>query len=298
MRQQTVVWVAGSLVIALSGCTPPASSFPESTWKPSTSQESSERAGAAASPAAGGPSVGECEVAWFEFQYSGVAPDFPTTLSSDEATATFATCSESGMLPNQDRQVELTQQAFNTVAQILERRIRQESVARGVPPCEAVIPVLKPVMAGGVPLSPNGGDVEGYAEDSFLQILRYNWFGGPFRLKYGVGCGTAPYANLWFTSDPYPSDEVHPNRYPKNDVVEKDPWDRTPVEGRMSTCITWGPGLGNDGVGGEGLIFGFSVTDENLPDDVRSCYPRAVGEKGLDKFPFEVVPPLPLESAG
>jgi hypothetical protein len=60
----------------------------------------------------------------------------------------------------------------------------------------------------------------------------------------------------------------------------------------MSTCITWGPELGNDGPGGRGFIFAFDWDRTNLPMDVRSCYPKALGLEGLDKFPFEVVPNL------
>ena len=60
----------------------------------------------------------------------------------------------------------------------------------------------------------------------------------------------------------------------------------------MSTCITWGPELGNDGVGSRGRIFSFNWDRANLPLDVRSCYPKALGLEGLDQFPIEVVPNL------
>jgi hypothetical protein len=32
----------------------------------------------------------------------------------------------------------------------------------------------------------------------------------------------------------------------------------------------------------------------NLPNDVRDCYPKAIGLKGLDKFPFDEVPNLQI----
>lgn len=238
------------------------------------------------------PKPDACEAAWYEHQYSAVAPGFPTTMSQEEASQQFAECLRSGGLPDQSRQVELTQRAFNTVAQLLERQIRLESLASNLPPCLAIQNVLKPVMKGGVPLAP-GGDVEGYAADSFLPILRYNWHSGPFRLKYGVGCEAAPYANLWLMADPYPPAGSHPDRYPQEDAQ----WDREAVEGPMSTCISWGPELGNDGIGGEGAIFGFSWSRENLPLDVRSCYPRATGQQGLQVYPVTRTPVLPLTSS-
>lgn len=42
----------------------------------------------------------------------------------------------------------------------------------------------------------------------------------------------------------------------------------------MSTSITWGPELGS------------------LSNDVRDCYPNALGLGGLDKFPLDEVPNL------
>jgi hypothetical protein len=241
------------------------------------------------------PTLKQCDKAWYEWQYFSLAPGFPTTLSPKERNRTYKACEKAGRLPQHDRRVELTQRAFNTVAQILEREIRRVSIAEGVRPCEALASVLKPVGSYGRPLRP-GDDVEGYAPDSFLPILKYNWYRGPFRLKFGVGCDESPYANLWFLADtggPY-LDEEHADRYPSDEEVKKDPWPRIPVEDAMSTCITWGPGLKNDGIGGKGLIFGFRWNRTNLPDDVRSCYPRALGKEGLGAYPFTVVPNLPL----
>lgn len=199
-------------------------------------------------------------------------------------------CKTAGLLPSEGTQARLTQRAFNTVAQILEREIRRVSLERKIPPCQAIAKVLKPVGPRGRPLRPTD-DIEGYAADSFLPILRYNWYSGPFRLKYGVGCEKS--ANLWLTADPYPRAGIHPQRYPSDKITKKSPWNRTPVEGLMSTCLTWGRGLSNAGIGGKGFIFGFDVTDENLPQDVRSCYPRAMGQQGLAKYPFDRVPTLP-----
>jgi hypothetical protein len=241
------------------------------------------------------PSTRQCETAWYERQYASLAPGFPTSLSPKVRNRTYKACQKAGRLPQYDRQVELSQRAFNAVAQILEREIRRVSIADGVRPCEALVSVLKPVGSYGRPLRP-GDDVEGYAPDSFLPILKYNWYRGPFRLKFGVACNENPYANLWFFTDiggPY-LDEEHADRFPSDDEVKKDPWPRTPVEGPMSTCISWGPDLKNDGIGGEGFIFGFSWSRTNLPYDVRSCYPRALGREGLGKYPFTVVPNLPL----
>jgi len=241
------------------------------------------------------PSTRQCEKAWYERQYASVAPGFPTTMSIKKRQRTYQACKKAGRLPQYDRQVELSQRAFNTVAQILEREIRRVSIQDNVRPCQALVTVLKPVGSYGRPLGPGDG-AEGYAPDSFLPILKYNWYRGPFRLKFGVACNSAPYANLWFFADPGgPNlDEEHADRYPSDEEVKKDPWPRTTVEGPMSTCITWGPGLKNDGIGDEGFIFGFSWSDDNLPEDVRSCYPRAMGNQGLGKYPFTVVPNLPL----
>ena len=242
--------------------------------------------------AAAPPSKAQCEKAWYEWQYFSIAPGFPVTLPPKERNRLVKECRKAGLLPDYDTQVRLTQRAFNRTAQILEREIRSVSIEQGLEPCLAIEKVLKPVGARGRPLGPTD-DVEGYASDSFLPILKYNWYGGPFRLKFGVGC-EPPYANLWFYADPFPPAESHPERYPSDEEVKKDPWPRTPVQGAMSTCITWGSGLKNDGAGGEGFIFSFDWNHTNLPQDVRSCYPRALGLDGLDRYPFKVVPNLPL----
>jgi hypothetical protein len=233
----------------------------------------------------------ECAQIWYDFQYADVAPGFPTTTRPDLVGALHVECQEFDLLPAHDERIRLTQRAFSTVAQILEKRISEVSTASGKEPCFAISEVLKPVGAYGRPLGP-GDDVEGYAADSFLPILKYNWYGGPFRLKYAVGCYGAPHANVWFMSDPYPPGNSHPERYPSDAEAKADPWPRVPVEGPMSTCITWGPGLGNDGIGGRGFILSFDWSRESLPLDVRSCYPRAAGLDGLDIYSYERVPNL------
>jgi hypothetical protein len=251
--------------------------------------------GPASIASAAPPSTAQCAKAWHEWQYFSIAPGFPTTLSPKERNRIVKQCKQAGRLPNYDTQVKLTQKAFNVTAQILEREIRRVSTATGLHPCEVISQVLKPVGKYGKPIGGEGGrDVEGYAPDSFLPILKFNWYGGPFRLKYGVGCENEASASLWFVADPYPPSDSHPARYPSDAEVKKDPWPRTPVEGAMSTCITWGTRLGNDEVGGEGFIFGFLWSRVNLPNDVGSCYPRALGLDGLGKYPFKQVPNLPL----
>lgn len=254
---------------------------PSSTPPPSTGSDS------------GAPqlSAEECEQVWFDYQYGSLAPGFPVKIARDEMDGLYQECQDVDLLPSEDDRLTLTQEAFNVTAQILERRISKVSKKSGQPPCAVLVDVLKPVAANGVPLQP-GDDVEGYGADSFLPILKYNWFGGPFRLKWAVGCMEYPWANLWLFAEPFPPEGDHPDRYPTDEEVQKDPWPRFPVQGPMSTCITWGPELGNDGPGGRGFIFAFDWDRTNLPMDVRSCYPKALGLEGLDKFPFEVVPNL------
>lgn len=254
---------------------------PSSTPPPSTGSDS------------GAPqlSAEECEQVWFDYQYGSLAPGFPVKTARDEMDGLYQECQDVDLLPSEDDRLTLTQEAFNVTAQILEKRISKVSKKSGQPPCAVLVDVLKPVAANGVPLQP-GDDVEGYGADSFLPILKYNWFGGPFRLKWAVGCMEYPWANLWLFAEPFPPEGDHPDRYPTDEEVQKDPWPRFPVQGPMSTCITWGPELGNDGPGGRGFIFAFDWDRTNLPMDVRSCYPKALGLEGLDKFPFEVVPNL------
>ena len=242
--------------------------------------------------AAAPPSTAQCEKAWYEWQYSSLAPGFPVTLPPKERNRLVKQCKKAGRLPDYDTQARLTQRAFNVTAQILERQIARVSLAEGVRPCGAALSVLKPVGPNGTPLGP-GGNVEGYASDSFLPVLKYNWRNGPFRLKWN--CNT-PIINLWFfvdTGGPYLDDD-HPDRYPTDAEVDKDPWPRDPVHGAMSVCLSWGPGLKNDGVGGRAFMFGFDWNRKNLPNLVDSCYPRALGLEGLGRYPFTVVPNLPL----
>ena len=242
---------------------------------------------------AAGPTKAQCAKAWYDYQYTGIAPGFRTSMSVKKAKQLLVVCEKKGLQPHEEDKKKLTQKAFNAVAQILEREVRRVSIETKTRPCEAVETVLKPVGALGRPLGP-GDDVEGYAPDSFLPILKYNWYGGPFRLKFGVGCVGSPASSVWFLADPYPPQGEHPDRYPSDEEVKKDPWPRTPFEGPMSTCITWGKGLNNTEVGAEGFIFSFDWDRTNLPNDVLSCYPRAMGQDGLDKYPFTRVPNLPL----
>ena len=245
--------------------------------------------------AAARPSKAQCEKAWYEWQYFSLAPGFPVTLTPKERNRLVKECKKAGRLPDFDTQARLTQRAFNTTAQILEREIRRVSIEQGIRPCAAVAPVLKPVGPNGRPLQPTD-DVEGFAPDSFLPILKYNWRNGPFRLKYGVGCENEASATLWFivdTGGPY-LDEDHPDRYPTDAEVDQDPWPRTPVRAPTSVCMVWGTGLENDMIGGKGYMFAFNWNLTNMPNLADSCYPRAMGRDGLDRYPFKVVPNLPL----
>lgn len=279
-------------VLLLGGCASAADNAGSLTPSPPSESAPSN----SPSPEASAPEVSEltkeqCSVVWYEYQYAGIAPGFPVEIPVDELEDLYVECQDLDILPSDDERIDLTQKAFNTTAQILEQRIYKVSKKTGKPLCEVLKDVLKPVAANGAPLQP-GDDVEGYAPDSFLPITKYNWLGGPFRLKWAVGCDAYPWVNLWLFADPYPPEGDHPDRYPTDAEVEKDPWSRYPVQGPMSTCITWGPDLGNDGVGGRGFIFGFEWDRTNHPLDVRSCYPKALGLEGLDKYPFEPVPNL------
>ena len=242
--------------------------------------------------AAAPPSKAQCEKAWYEWQYFSLAPGFPVTLPPKERNRLVKECRKAGRLPDYDTQAKLTQRAFNTTAQIVEREIARVGLDEGVGPCEAAQIVLKPVGPKGAPLRP-GDNVEGFATDSFLPVLKYNWRNGPFRLKWN--CNT-PIMNLWFFVDTGGSylDDEHPDRYPTDAEVDKDPWPREPVHGAMSVCLSWGPGLKNSDVGGRAFMFGFNWNRDNLPNLVDSCYPKALGQDGLDRYPFKVVPNLPL----
>lgn len=283
--------------VLLSGCASATQSSPESSAPATSAPASPAPSTTTPSPTpesastADVPTRDECQQIWYDYQYGDLAPGFPTQTPARDRESLHDLCVSNDILPTYDEQFLMTQQAFNTTAQILEKEISKTSKKTGKPPCEALVDVLKPVGANGKPLGP-GDDVEGYAPDSFLPILRYNWYGGPFRLKFAVGCDEYPYANLWFFTDPYPPEDSHPQRYPADAEVKQDPWPRTPVQGPMSTCLTWGPELGNDGVGGRGSIFSFDWNLTNLPNMVDSCYPKALGLEGLDEFPFEEVPNL------
>ena len=241
------------------------------------------------------PSKAQCEKAWYEWQYFSIAPGFPVTLPPRERNRLVKACRKVGRLPDQRAMLRLTQKAYNVTAQIVEREVRRVSIDRGITPCEAAHEVLKPVGAHGKPLGGEGGnDVEGYAADSFLPILKYNWYGGPFRLKWGTACLQGEVRSLWFISQPYTQPPGHPDRYPTDAEVEADPWSRSPVDGTdgsISTCIAWGPGLGNEGVGGAGLIFSIRWFPMGFEGQ---CLARATNTDGLGDWPYKVVPNLPL----
>lgn len=242
---------------------------------------------AAASP---DPTPERCETAWFEYQYSQIAPGFPTTMSTAARDQAMEECASLNMMPTQARKLELTQEALNVVAQIVERKVRKVSAQRDIQTCRAAEMVLKPVGAFGKPLGPRD-NVMGFAPDSFLPILKYNWWSGPFRLQMIGGCVGRPEMSLWFFVDPYPPNADRPGRFPSPASVKKNPWNRTPVEGRMSTCVTWGPGLKNDKAGGRGLIFSFDWSQ--APQGQIVCYDFATRPGGINRYPFTEVPSLP-----
>lgn len=234
-----------------------------------------------------------CEDAWADVRFADFARGFPLRLPAGEAEQVLPTCAGA---PTRERQVALYREAFAMSARILEKAIRQESQDTGLRPCEVIDDVTRPVTIDVVVNGQRQLAVEGYAKDGILPITYRQWTGGPFRLKYAVGCEN--HASLWLLPEQgwyadYGDDE-HAQRYPTDADALAVPWDFPDIGHNQSACVTYSAALGNDVPGGQGRVLVFDLPVHALgKGKFFTCHELVNGDPAWVDYPVTELTPLP-----
>lgn len=241
----------------------------------------------------------DCLDAWSDGKYGDSVPGFGRSLGTADAAKTSAECRQLAPLTADEYQ-RAGQEAYLKIGQIAEREVRRVSAAQGVPICQAITQVFKPVDNAGYEVAPwphpnldTTVPIAGYRPDGFFPILFRQWQEGPFRMDTIADCTSGIQAlrlvaGTWARCDipgmslvlpdghqMYP---VHsfdrggcPSSYPVNEVSQ------------TAVCVVWGDKIGNNTVGGTGRVFETAATRASASekpnytaDLVYDCQDRAL----------------------
>ena len=213
----------------------------------------------------------DCIDAWHDGKYGDVVPGYGRRMEPARAIAVATECAALTPLTYDEFQ-RVGREAYLRIGQIAEREVRRVSAAEGIPICEAIVDVFKPVDTVGRPVAPrphpNLGmpvPIAGYLPDGYFPILFREWQDGPVRMDTIANCASGVQAlrlsaGTWARcaldrlalapADPHQMYPVYvfnrsgcPSSYPVDEVSQS------------SVCIVWGDAIGNNVSGGVGRVF-------------------------------------------
>lgn len=252
----------------------------------------------------------DCLDAWHDATYGDVVPGYGRRMDASAAASTTAECSKLAPLTDDELQ-RAGREAYLKIGQIAERQVRRVSAAEGLPICEAIAKVFKPVDTVGRPVvtHPIAGmditvPVAGYLPDGYFPVLNRQWSDGPVRMDNIANCASGNQslrlaAGTWSWCTSLPLEEtwadVHqmypvyvfdrpacPSSYPTREI------------NRNSVCITWGDKIGNNAIGGVGKVFAADAIKATANGDLTyDCQDRALRTGQFANVKVTFMPPLP-----
>ena len=216
----------------------------------------------------------DCLDLWHDSKYADIVPGYGRRLEPAVATTTGAACRKLSPL-TEDEYQRAGREAYLRIGQIVEREVRRVSAAEGIPICQAIGEVFKPVDTVGrrIPLTPSqiGSTViptAGYLSDGFFPALYREWTDGLFRMDGIADCSSGNQslrltAGTWARcgsgvefSDPHQMFPIYvfdrpecPTNLTRHDLNP------------ASVCIVWGDRIGNNIPGGTGKVFAADATN-------------------------------------
>ena len=252
----------------------------------------------------------DCLDAWHDSKYGDAVPGYGRRMDPALAAATKAACADLAPLTYDEYQ-RIGQEAYLRIGQIAEREVRRVSAAKGIPICQAIAEVFKPVDTTGRPVAPwphpyldAPMPIAGYQRDGYFPALFRQWQDGPVRMDTITNCASGNQAlrfaaGTWALckldrlalapADPHQMYPVYvydrsgcPSDYPVDQVS------------RSSICVVWGDRIGNNTVGGVGKVFAAaatSVSGDNW-NAAMDCQDRALQSGQFTNVDLEFVPTL------
>jgi hypothetical protein len=225
----------------------------------------------------------DCLDAWHDDKYADIVPGYGRRLTPAAAAGTRSECRRLAS-PTLAEMNRVSAEMYDKVALIAEREVRRVSTLKGIPICQAIDEVFRPVDALGrrttmSPIGPgNGAPIAGYPTDSFFPVLNHQWTDGPFRLKNTAGCGSGNQAlrlyNTTWIGCPGLGNYGNLDLYEMYPAFDSSKCPSSVPDGARpdaSVCIVWGDQIGNDIVGGVGKVFSAQGA---LPNDALDCQDR------------------------
>lgn len=216
----------------------------------------------------------DCLDAWHDGVYANVVPGYGRRLDAADAAAATTACRALAPLTADEYQ-RAGREAYLRIGQIAEREVRRVSASRGIPICEAISEVFKPVDTVGrrLPLPAGVADgitvpVAGYLPDGYFPVLYREWNGGPIRMDNVADCGSGNQSLRLTVSQVTCPQGIGVHFFTGTDADPHQTYplyvfDRTGCPASIShtqtptasVCIVWGDRIGNDVVGGVGKVF-------------------------------------------
>jgi hypothetical protein len=232
----------------------------------------------------------DCIDAWHDGKYADIVPGYGRRMSPAAATRTTTECRRLDPL-TVDELARAGMEAYLKIGQIAEREVRRVSQTEGIPICQAIGKVFKPVDTVGHAVDPwplpyldSPRPTAGYLPDGFFPALYAEWTGGPVGMQNIADCATgnqalqlnASYVTCDSTGAAAGNSQDPHQTYPFYVFVDRascpSSVDRRELNPTI-VCIVWGDRIGNNTIGGVGKVFVAEAMHDVSPFD---CQDRAV----------------------
>ena len=246
----------------------------------------------------------DCIDAWHDATYGDIVPGYGRRMDIPTAKTTTVACRRLAPL-SPDEYASAGADAYLKIGQIAEREVRRVSASQGIPICQAITQVFKPVDTGENAVEPyplpyldSPRPTAGYLPTGYFPVLYNEWTGSPVGMALLADC-TKGIQALQLNATSVSCDSTGAAVGNGQDPHQTYPWyvftDRSTCPHSVNptalnpnvVCIVWGDGIGNNAVGGTGKVFlATSVHDVNPYD----CQDRALkrgqfGNVGVDFAP-------------
>jgi hypothetical protein len=248
----------------------------------------------------------DCIDAWHDGRYADIVPGYGRRLSSTVAAKVTSQCRKLNPI-TLDEMARAGMEAYVKIGQIAEREVRRVSATQGIPICQAIGQVFKPVDTSGhavdaspLPYLDSPRPTAGYLQDGFFPALYNEWTGGPVAMQNIADCTTGNEA-LQLNAGYITCDSSGAAAGGSQDPHQTYPWyvfvDRATCPQFINqdeinpniVCIVWGDRIGNNTVGGTGKVFVAEAMHDVSPFD---CQDRALRAGQFVNVDVRFAPPL------
>lgn len=248
----------------------------------------------------------DCIDAWHDATYGDIVPGYGRRMDIPTAKITTVACRRLAPL-TPDEYAAAGADAYLKIGQIAEREVRRVSASQGIPICQAITQVFKPVDTGENAVEPwplpyleSPRPTAGYLTTGYFPVLYNEWTGSPVGMALLADC-TKGIQALQLNATYVTCNSTGAAAGNSQDPHQTYPWyvfsdrstcpssiDRAALNPNL-VCIVWGDGIGNNAVGGTGRVFlATSVHDVNPYD----CQNRGLKQGQFSNVGVDFAPAL------